>query len=104
MRRLSTDGATIADWARVVDADCRGRVPAKRSASTEWLSIAESLGGAPARGILRGDHLLARGYQPGPEFSVILAAAADAQDREVFDDEAGALRWLDTVHHEPQSE
>jgi tRNA nucleotidyltransferase (CCA-adding enzyme) len=97
MRRLSMGGATIVDWARVVDADCAGRVPAKRSPSAQWLSIAESLGGAPARRILRGGHLLARGYLPGPKFSLILMAAADAQDREVFDDEAGALAWLETV-------
>ena len=97
MRRLAMGGATIADWARVVDADCAGRLPAKRSPAGDWLKIAESLGGAPTRRILRGSHLLGRGYEPGPEFSLILTSAADAQDRELFDDEAGALRWLDAV-------
>ena len=94
-RRLEQSGATLADWARVVDADCRGRIPAKPSPAEQWLAIAASFGGTAPRGILTGEHLIARGLAPGPAFSAILREAAEAQDDEVFSDEAGALRWLD---------
>jgi tRNA nucleotidyltransferase (CCA-adding enzyme) len=98
MRRLSLQGANIADWARVVDADCAGRVPAKASPTPDWMRIAATTGGEPAPRILTGAHLIEHGFVPGPAFSTILDAAADAQDREMFDDEAGALRWLEDVH------
>lgn len=97
MRRLTSDSAqtTIADWARVVDADCAGRVPAKKSPANQWLSIADTIGGRAGSRILTGEHLKARGLLPGPEFGQILSASLLAQDDEVFDSEAGALQWLD---------
>ena len=94
-RRLETSGASLDDWARVVDADCHGRVPRKSSPAAEWLAIAASFGGTAPRGILTGEHLIARGLAPGPAFSKILRDAVAAQDDEQFSDEAGALRWLD---------
>lgn len=46
------------------------------------------------RRIVRGEHLIAAGMRPGPEFSPILADALDAQDSgEIVDDESG-IRWL----------
>ena len=97
MRRLAP--ASIRDWARVVDADCAGRGPSsKPSPSPVWLEVAATIGGAPERGLLRGEHLIARGMTPGPEVRAILDAATAAQDDEVFTDEAGALAWLESLH------
>ncbi|TBN57363.1 CCA tRNA nucleotidyltransferase [Glaciihabitans arcticus] len=94
MRRLGD--ASIHDWARVVDADCAGRgASSKASPAGAWVTIAESIGGAPARGLLTGEHLIARGLRPGPEFGRILGEALAAQDDEVFADEAGAVEWFD---------
>ena len=94
MRRLAP--ATISDWARVVDADCAGRGPSsKPSPSPVWLNVAATIGGTPGRALLRGEHLIARGMTPGPQFREVLAAATAAQDDEQFIDEAGALEWLD---------
>jgi tRNA nucleotidyltransferase (CCA-adding enzyme) len=94
-RRLALSGASIVDWACVVDADCAGRVPAKRSPAADWLRVADLPAGAPAPSLLRGEHLIALGLAPGPVFSEILRAAAAAQDDEVFSDVEGALRWVD---------
>ena len=94
MRRLGE--ASIYDWARVVDADCAGRgASSKPSPAKAWLAIAETIGAAPARGLLTGEHLIARGLKPGPEFGRILGEALAAQDDEVFTDEAGAVDWFD---------
>ena len=94
MRRLAP--ATIHDWARVVDADCAGRgSSSKPSPSPVWLEVAATIGGAPGRSLVRGEHLIARGLTPGPQFREILEAATAAQDDEVFTDEPGALAWLD---------
>ncbi|SFR82669.1 tRNA nucleotidyltransferase (CCA-adding enzyme) [Agromyces sp. CF514] len=100
IRRLDTNGAgaTIHDWARVVDADCAGRGPsAKPSPATRWLAVAAhaTVGDAPRKGILTGEHLIARGYVPGPEFKPLLSAALDAQDDGWIHDEQSALVWLD---------
>ncbi|KQW05329.1 hypothetical protein ASC66_09870 [Leifsonia sp. Root4] len=100
IRRLDANGAgaTIHDWARVVDADCAGRGPsAKPSPANRWLDVAANttVGDTPRKGILTGEHLIARGYIPGPEFTPLLAAALDAQDDGSIHDEASALAWLD---------
>ena len=100
VRRLDTNGAgaSIHDWARVVAADCAGRGPsAKSSPANRWLDVAADMrvGDAPRKGILTGEHLIARGYAPGPGFKPVLAAALEAQDDDVIHDEHGALAWLD---------
>lgn len=99
IRRLASagTGASLADWARVVDADCAGRGrSAKPSPTYRWLAVAESMGPVERRGFITGAHLIARGVVPGPQLGVILAKVRDAQDDEVFTDEAGAIAWLDT--------
>lgn len=98
IRRLDAagGGSTIEDWARVVDADCAGRGPgAKASPTVAWLERAVEPGTAPRKGLLTGAHLIARGFRPGPDFKPVLAAALTAQDDGMFEDEAGALAWLD---------
>ena len=49
----------------------------------------------PQRRLLTGDHLIARGLQPGPQFATLLSQAQDHQDREGWTTEAQAVAWLD---------
>ncbi|WP_426516367.1 CCA tRNA nucleotidyltransferase [Diaminobutyricibacter sp. McL0618] len=98
IRRLKRNesGASIYDWARVVDADCAGRGrSAKRSPAGRWLAVAEKVGPGPRPSLLRGEHLIERGLKPGPGFGSIIQASIIAQDDGVFDDIDGATRWLD---------
>ena len=64
-----------------------------------WKALSHS--SCPVKGPLTGDHLIAAGMKPGPEFKPILAEALAAQDDGVFEDEAGALRWFGS--HQSQS-
>lgn len=99
IRRLDDNGkgATIEQWARVCEADRGGRGEA--SGPTEawkWVQIARTL---PAdrpvlKPILTGDHLIAAGMRPGPQFRPILDAAIDAQDAGKITDDDTARRWL----------
>ena len=94
-RRLSP--ATMPEWALVTAADKGGRGEGSTEPGTQqWLDLAADLGTmtAPVQGLLRGDHLIAAGLRPGPEFKVILAEALSAQDDGVFDDVDGALAWF----------
>jgi tRNA nucleotidyltransferase (CCA-adding enzyme) len=98
IRRLDRNGsgASIYDWARVVDADCAGRGrSSKRSPAGAWLAVAEKVGPTPGTSLLRGEDLIERGLQPGPNFQPIMQASISAQDNGEFDDVDGALRWLD---------
>lgn len=98
LRRL---GGTLADaeaWARVCEADSRGRGPAS-GPSSAWAWFAVMLRDAPTRrrgGLLSGRDLLDAGLPPGPRFREVLAAAADAEDDGVFTDVGGAREWLVT--------
>ncbi len=97
IRRLNPDGRgpSIHDWARVVDADCAGRASgAKVSPSPAWVALAQTVGVSPAKGLLRGEHLIQAGLQPGPLFAQILAEALAAQDAGEFGDIDGAKAWL----------
>lgn len=100
MRRLGAErGASIYEWARVVDADCAGRAAsAKPSPARDWLEIADTIGVSAQRPILTGAHLVARGLTPGPGFGPVLRRALAAQDDEEFTDETGALAWLARQH------
>ncbi len=50
----------------------------------------------PARGLITGHTLIARGMKPGPAFRPILDRAIAAQDSGEFD-EATATAWLDEL-------
>lgn len=97
IRRLAGDGTgpTIQQWAMVCESDSQGRGPGARpSPARRWVEIAEAIPAGSMRRIVRGEHLIAAGMRPGPEFSPILADALDAQDSgEIVDDESG-IRWL----------
>jgi tRNA nucleotidyltransferase (CCA-adding enzyme) len=98
MRRLAGPhgtGPTIAQWARVVDADCAGRgVSAIPSRASAWLDIAERYGNRPPAPLVTGRDLIDAGVRPGARFSTLLAAAAEAQDAGDMSDRAAALDWL----------
>jgi tRNA nucleotidyltransferase (CCA-adding enzyme) len=97
-RKLSP--ATIDDLALVMTADSRGR-PQKNSPETTAL-IAQlasrshelEVRNAAPKPIMLGRHLVALGRKPGPEFSVVLAAAFEVQLDGAFRDEEGGLEWL----------
>lgn len=99
VRRLMRDlagekgnGPSIADWARLVDADLAGRGPgAKPPVSGPWLAVAETVKVIPP--ILRGEHLAAAGIPRGQEWGWIVRASLAAQDEGAFDTEEGAVAW-----------
>jgi tRNA nucleotidyltransferase (CCA-adding enzyme) len=90
--------ATLTELALVCAADAKGRGnPDAWSSAGAWFELGRGLTiqERPAKGLLSGDHLIAAGMKPGPAFKPLLAAALEAQDAGEFEDEAGALRWLD---------
>lgn len=90
--------ASIVDWSYVVEADNRGRGPASRpGCAGPWLEKARqhNVDLEPAEPLLRGAHLIAAGLKPGPLFRAILDDARQAQESGEFEDEAGAIQWLD---------
>lgn len=86
--------ATLDQWLLVRRADRAGRGAASVDPDVSgWKNI--QLVEAPTmKPLLRGDHLIAAGMKPGPEFRPILEDALNAQDEGVFTDEAGAITWL----------
>lgn len=46
---------------------------------------------------ITGEHLIARGFEPGPIFGTVLAQAEIAQDRQGWNTEAEAVAWLDST-------
>jgi tRNA nucleotidyltransferase (CCA-adding enzyme) len=96
VRRLAP--ATLTELALVCAADAKGRGnPDATSSADAWLEMGRDLKveERPAKGLLTGDHLISAGMKPGPAFRPLLAEALAAQDAGEFDDEAGALRWLE---------
>lgn len=94
-RRLSP--ASMREWAWVVEADNRARATASRQGCAgPWLEIAEreQVQDNPVTAMLRGDHLIAFGMRPGPDFRPVLDDALTAQEAGEFDDEVGARHWL----------
>ncbi|HEX2100663.1 MAG TPA: polynucleotide adenylyltransferase [Candidatus Synoicihabitans sp.] len=97
--------ATIDDLCNVMVADSRGRPPLH---DPETLAYIERLRRraqelalqhqAPAP-LLRGRHLVARGFTPGPKFKPLLDAAFEAQLDGIFNDEQGAIAWLENQLH-----
>lgn len=99
IRRLANDlqPATMEEWSRVVEADYSGRPPLPKGCPVDlWMDLAEELevfNDAPFP-LLMGRHLMDKGMKPGKEFGPVLKAAFEAQLDGVFDDEAGALEWM----------
>lgn len=88
----------MTELALVCGADRKGRGdPDAPNTADAWLEMGRDLKVQehPAKGLLTGDHLIAAGMTPGPAFKPVLAAALAAQDAGEFEDEVGALRWLE---------
>lgn len=93
--------ATIDELVAVMTADHLGRPPL---IAQDTMRRIEQLQAAAARlkiedraprPILQGRHLVARGFAPGPAFKVALDAAFESQLDGAFNDEAGAVSWLE---------
>ena len=64
--------------------------------SAAWASAeAQGILFGPKPRLLTGDHLIARGLEPGPMFGSVLARAEEEQDREGWTTKAEAIKWLD---------
>lgn len=96
LRRLGGSLDTAEAWALVCDADTRGRGSASAgSPATEWLRVMRAtVAAGRVAPLVSGRDLIDLGLDPGPVFHDVLTAAARAQDDGVFDDVAGARRWL----------
>jgi len=94
--------ATIDDLCQVMIADRRGRPPRDDAAGVaairQFQAQAQALAVArrPPPPLLLGRHLIARGMTPGPAFKPLLDRAYEAQLDGDYNDEAGALVWLDS--------
>ncbi|MGN8048692.1 HD domain-containing protein [Curtobacterium sp. 22159] len=98
LRRLGGSLDTARAWARVCEADARGRGAASsRSPAWSWFEVMSGDAVAGRREpLLTGRDLVAAGLVPGPRVRALLAEAADAQDDGAFDDRAAARRWLES--------
>jgi tRNA nucleotidyltransferase (CCA-adding enzyme) len=99
VRRLAArlHPATVAQWARLVEADHSGRPPLPPTApGAPIVEIAERVGAAHGRPapILQGRHLLEVGWQPGPRVGQALQRAYQAQLDGAFATVEEALAWV----------
>jgi tRNA nucleotidyltransferase (CCA-adding enzyme) len=67
--------------------------------SPNWTAAAfeEGVIFGPQQPFLRGDHLIERGFKPGPIFKTILRAAQEEQDQGNINSTEDALAWLSEV-------
>jgi tRNA nucleotidyltransferase (CCA-adding enzyme) len=100
IRRLSRDAGRLDLLLKVFSSDAGGRppYPDDSAPAAEWiLEQAQRMHverKAPEP-ILKGRHLLERGWQSGPAMGKLLTKAYDNQIEGTFDDLEGALKWLD---------
>ena len=98
-RRLAP--ATIDDLCEVMIADSRGRPPLHDPATLAHIERLRRkaqelvLHQQAPQPLLRGRHLVAAGLRPGPTFKPVIDAAFEAQLDGTFNDEHGAIRWLE---------
>jgi putative nucleotidyltransferase with HDIG domain len=86
-RRLAGGGMTVVDLERLARADQLGRTTESARAGRFdegplFLAAAEAEGllGGPIADVVRSEHLVERGIEPGAEFGIILARARHLQD------------------------
>ena len=101
VRRLSKrlEPATITELIVVITADQFGRPPRPRALTENVLELQKRATDLQVQfhapdPILLGRHLIEKGMKPGPEFSVILSAAYEAQLEGQFFTLHEAWRWL----------
>jgi len=92
--------ATLDELLAVMQADHLGRpplIPAETVRRLDQLRTAAQrliLEHAAPKPIVLGRHIIALGYQPGPQFKRALDAAFESQLDGAFDDEAGGTEWM----------
>jgi tRNA nucleotidyltransferase (CCA-adding enzyme) len=102
VRRLARkiQPATLNDLIAVMQADHLGRpplIPQETVRRIEQLRAAAqrlALEHDAPKPVVLGRHLIALGYQPGPQFKKALDAAFESQLDGAFVDEAGGIEWL----------
>lgn len=92
--------ASIAELTVVLTADAHGRPPRPKTVPPVVPSLlaeaaAQAISNQAPKPILQGRHLLEWGWNPGPQFTPVLARALEAQLDGVFTDLEGARRWLE---------
>lgn len=96
--------ATPEELFAVILADCNGRPPLPKEIPPEIARMIELWEEGLEEPIddfipmLRGKHLIEKGFEPGPIFGRILGEAKDMQLSGGFANEAEAIRWLDSNH------
>jgi len=101
-RRLAPGGrpelhTTVRMLTLLSEADASGRAPAPAAnPMAEWAAVAEQLNIAEQRPepILKGRHLIAAGFTPGPIFRTLLQTAFELQLEGEITDEASAIAWM----------
>jgi len=104
VRRLSVrlGKATMKELLLILEADHSGRPPLAGGLpepAKEIAAIAERLAieAAKPRPIIGGQHLIDRGFKPGPLFGQVIGECYEAQLDGLFLDEAGAVQHLEQV-------
>jgi tRNA nucleotidyltransferase (CCA-adding enzyme) len=105
-RRLAPE--TIESLCLVITADQFGRPPKPKEVSENLLLLQAKaaelqLQASAPKPILKGRHLIERGWRPGKDFGVTLRAAFEAQLEGKFTDLAGALKWLEESKPQPSA-
>jgi len=92
--------ATLDELIAVMLADHFGRPPLVPRETVERIRHLRAgahrleLEHAAPKPIVLGRHLIALGYQPGPQFKRTLDAAFESQLDGAFDDEGGGVEWM----------
>ncbi len=102
VRRLARkiSPATLDELLAVMQADHLGRpplIPAETVRRLDQLRTAAqrlALEHAAPKPVVLGRHIIALGYQPGPQFKRVLDAAFESQLDGAFADEAGGIEWM----------
>lgn len=98
IRRLSVRiaPANMRMLAALATADASGRDDGWHSPMARWEAVAREVGvadGAP-QPLIKGRHLLAMGFEPGPMIGGLVKAAFEAQLEGVFESEQAGVAWL----------
>jgi tRNA nucleotidyltransferase (CCA-adding enzyme) len=105
IRRLAKrlEPSSIADLSIIVLSDCAGRTIERDCKSKEWvdkaLDSATRLGTVRCgpKPIILGRHLIALGWQPRPQFGIILKKCYESQLDGVFSNEEDGVEFLKTI-------
>lgn len=100
----------LPELVRLQHADATGKEGEQRSLCSFYASALEQMACAEHEAhcchdlvpLVRGGLLIGMGYQPGPQFSVIIEHALEAQIEGVFTDVDGARQWIVEQYGDPR--